>query len=652
MSKISRQSHLVLLSGICTVIIALMLMLFLNKACCPVLESGTPGLSSGNLSLCNLKLTGSSVDFHLENPAAFSLYIPNDRGCTLTVNGKEYFSKYDQEYLVCPLSGFSPDNEPADFHAELYCPFGYDPYFDNNPLYLGTRARIEGLILAGSFQRFFVIGIAFTILLYSLSLYAGKPSEKYLLFLALLAYSTSARTLWNARPVLKQIPLTNLLLLGTIDFPWFGHPLNYHLSFMALKLLIAWLRCRLLGEFVSVKIGGRSYFSLCLPSFLIALPFGFWNLGYYSAQIWIILVHLCEFFVLVRGAANHLRTCMTLTAAWGLTLVLRLCDLAFTAGILSHGFLEAALKPQGIIETFYIIAFVAVINLKFAHKYQEADRLSVSLEETNRNLEAIVASRTRELSDTCRRLNEIQQQKSEFMANIIHNLKTPLFSLYGYADMALDEIEDAPELARKHIMEINKNTSYARQLIDNLFLCMRLEDGKVQYNRLPFPVTMLLEQLRSTSLPKTKAAGIELVIEPCRSSIMLHGDLLYLRQAFQNMIDNGIRHSPAHTVIRISAEIPDTIVPQTAAGSEAVPAPARCVCITLRDQGEGISPEEMPLIFSRYYSGGRKGASSSGLGLTISKGIIEQHGGRIEVESTLNQGTTFRIYLPCTTAFP
>ena len=634
MSKSYHRNLLIFFTGICAFCWMLLLIRFANHASCPVYEPGSPALSAGGYSLCSLKLTGPSFTFHLEpsaDPASLSLYVPNDRGCVLTVNGTTFACAPDQEYLICPLSDFVSGTAAADFHVTVTYPHGEDPYFGTKLLYLGSHSRILRLVESGSFQRFFVIGISFTILLYSLSLYAGKPSEKYLLFLALLAYTTSARTLWNALPALKHIPATNLALLGTVDFPGLVYALDYHLSFLVLKFLIAWLRCRLLREFVPVAIGRRPYIRFCaaaLPAVLLACFLGH---GYYAIQLWMLAVHLLEFYVLIRG--GHLPTRLVLSAACGLTVALRLYDVACTLDLVSHGYLEAGLKPQGIMETFYIVAFVAVINLKFARKYYEADLLSLSLEETNRSLEAKVADRTRELSDTIGKLHEVQQQKLEFMTGILHNLKTPLFSLYGYTDMAIDELTDDPALARKHMQEVNRNADYVRQMIDNLFLCIRLEDGKVQYRPAPFPVSVLLEQLESTSLPKAAAEELTLEICPNPPKVTLNADLLYIRQAIQNIIDNAIRHSPPQSVIRILADTREK--------------EGDCyVCLCVRDHGDGISAQELPLIFSRYYSGGKKGASSSGLGLTIARSIVVQHGGWIEVDSEPGRGTEFRVVLP------
>lgn len=647
MSKFYREKpsvfSSVFLAGAVSMLLVLLLVIFLNGTLCPSVRPGDTALSDGKLSLCRLQTDGDSLEFSVRQPRDLCLFIPNDTGCTLTVNGIPLTREFGQEHLRCRLSDFVqvpadtqdessqtaiPSDTQAAFRVSLSTPYGDDPGFGKPLLFLGRQHAIDSLILAGSFERFFVIGIAFTILLYSLSLYAGKPSEKYLLLLALLAYSTVARTLWNALPVLKEIPAANLLLLGTVNFPGLDFPADYHLTFLLLKLLITWLRCRLLGEFVSVQIGRRSYFFFCMLAFAAAVPLCLAGYGYYTVNFWLLFTYVLEFYVLARSSGNLL-TRIILAVGWGFTVAFRVAALGCTAGVLPHGFLEAAVKPQGIIETFSIIAFVIVINLKFAQKYQEADQLSLSMEEANRNLETIVQNRTQELSEAYNTLSEVQQQKSEFLANTIHNLKTPLFSLYGYTDMALDELTEAPELARRHLLEINKNTSYARELIDNLFLCLRLEDGKVRFNKMPFAVSMLFEQLESTSMPKASSSGIRLAVCPGDAPITLNADLLYLRQALQNIVDNAIRHSPADTEITISAA-----------------KEADTVRITIRDQGEGIPADELPLIFNRYYSGGKKGASSSGLGLTISREIIEQHGGTIEAESTPGRGTVFYILLP------
>lgn len=575
------------------------------------------------------------------------LFIPNSGTTAMTINGKVFYPTDGREYTLCTLKDYVElKDDNTVFSVAVYSRADRAPSA-GNLLYLCSEELAVRLISAGSFQRFFVIGISFMIVFYSLSLFRGKKSEKYLIYLAVYAYTTTARTLWNALPILKSIPLSNLLLLGTVNIPGLPQIVCYYLSYMSIKAVIASLRYMLLREFVPVKFGRYPYIGGIFVLFVLLLPFCFAGHGYLASQLFILFIHTAEFIILVRGCRSRFSTCAVLMTALSITAALRVSDLLYTCGLVTHGMIEASLKLQGITEVFFALAFVIVINLKFAGKYSEADLLTVSLEEANQNLEHKVSLRTEELtarnaelSQAYKQLNDMQLQKNEFMTNIIHNLKTPLFSLYGYADMAMEELEDAPELARKHLEEINKNTNYARQLIENLFLCMRLEDGKVKFQPVPFSAELLLQQLESTGSAQANASGINLKVVHTDEELTLTADMLYLRQALQNILDNAIRHSEHDTEIAIRAE------------RQQDPELGSSVCFTIKDMGEGIAPDELPLIFGRYYSNGKKGASSSGLGLTISKGIVEQNGGRIEVSSSLGIGTEFRVLFPLTVDIP
>lgn len=547
------------------------------------------------------------------------LYIPNGQNCLALVNGVLYSASREQEAILIPLS-------PGG-HAQVRIGYTYagDPNFRNRLVYLGAQRRMESIFRIGGYQRFFIIGISFALLLHCLSLYAGKPSEKCLLLLAFLAYSTSARTLWNALPALKHLQLSNLLLLGTVNLPGSPYTVDYNVSFLVLKLIIFLLRFSLITEFMSIRLGGISSRQICLASFAVVFVCCLLDFGYYPTQLWMLAMHGLEWVLLSRSLPRHKRESSVLLLAWLLTLSLRLFDTACVLGVISHGFIEAAFKIQGLIETFYTIAFVVVVNLKFASKFQEADALSHSLEEINHNLEKTVSERTASLTETCRQLNALQQSRTEFMSNIVHNLKSPLFSLYGYTDMVLDTIDSDPEQAKRFLQEINRNTAYARDLIDKLFLSIRLESRNIAFHPIPCLASQLLTQVVSTSLPNAEAKGIHLKVLPGDGDTPLSVDVLYMRQALQNIVDNAIRHSETGTSIRLSAQrLGDRLV------------------IAIADEGDGIPPDRLPHIFERYYSHSK----SSGLGLSITREIIAAHQGSISVKSRVNQGTTFTVELP------
>jgi len=668
MSKHNRRA-LGFIIGIGFLVLFLELLLLVNTAfCSPVPENGEIRLSaSGLYSLDNIMTDASlteTITDSAENPLITKtgelcvpcslfegesallpyLYIPGSGSTRLWVNGTQITAEAGKDYIAVNLHEFHRECDSIDgisvFSLKLCTQSGDGSSASGKLIFLGSQATVNRLHSAASFQRFFVIGVSFMVVLYSLSLYSEKQSEKYLLLLALLAYTNTARTLWNAIPALKTMLIPNILLLGTIKLPGATEAASFYVSYMLLKYLIAYLRFLLVREFIDFKQPSRNYLIICTVLLAVLLPFCFAGRGYFASQAFILIVHFLEILIIAFGAGSSFKVCAIFGVAWSITVSLRIFDILSTGNLIQHGMIDAGVKLQGIVETFCILAFVVAINLKFAHKYKEAEQLSISLEHMNKNLEALVAERTEELTESNRQLtsaygqlHDIQRQKDEFMTNIIHNLKTPLFSLYGYADMAMDELEDAPGLARKHLEEINKNTSYARQLIDNLFLCMRLEDGKIKYNRMPFAVSLLLAQLDSTSRARTDAAGIKLTVLLPENDRIITADLLYIRQSLQNIVDNAVRHSAAGTEIVISTR------EEEKDGRE-------YVSFRIQDHGEGIAEDEIPLIFGRYYSGGKKGATSSGLGLTITKEIIAQHGGFITVESRLGEGTCFTVSLP------
>lgn len=551
------------------------------------------------------------------------LYIPNGQNCVVEVNGSLHSASRSQEAIWIPLM----PGEPTA--VRIGYTYAGDPNFCNRLVYLGSAPHIEAIFRIGSYQRFFIIGISFALLLHCLSLYAGKPSEKYLLLLAFLAYSTSARTLWNALPALKHLQISNLLLLGTVNLPGSPYTVDYNVSFLVLKLIIFLLRFSLITEFMSIRLGRVSSRQICLTSFAVVLVCCLLDFGYYPTQLWLLCMHALEWLLLARSMQTHRRESSILLLAWLLTLSLRLFDTACILGFVPHGFMEAAFKIQGVIETFYTVAFIIVINLKFASKFQEADELSHSLEKINRDLESIVSERTASLRATCEQLSELQKSRAEFMGNIVHNLKSPLFSLYGYTDMALDALDHDPEQARHFLVEINRNTAYARELIDKLFLSIRLESRNITFHPIPCPAAQLLAQVVSTSQPNAEARGIHVDVLPGDEDTLLFVDVLYLRQALQNIVDNALRHSGAGTSIRLNARKTGNVL-----------------TISIADEGEGIPADQLPHIFERYYSRGKSEAASSGLGLTIAREIVAAHHGFISVKSEVGSGTTFTIELP------
>jgi two-component system OmpR family sensor kinase len=259
------------------------------------------------------------------------------------------------------------------------------------------------------------------------------------------------------------------------------------------------------------------------------------------------------------------------------------------------------------------------------------------------DMNSIVPSGPHEVQDLTRAFNSMidrvessQKSQREFVANVSHELKTPLTSIQGFAQAILDEAADTPE-KRKQAAEIiyNEAGRMHRMALDLLDLA-RLEAGTADLKMSMVDVKALLHNVAARFTPQAQKAGIHLQLNIPANLPSLLGDGDRLAQVFTNLIDNALKFTPANGQVILSA---------TSAGEE--------MEISITDSGSGVPKEALPRLFDRFYqvdasrAGGEK--HGAGLGLAIVKEIIEAHGGRISVRSELGHGTTFVIHLPLAT---
>ena len=255
---------------------------------------------------------------------------------------------------------------------------------------------------------------------------------------------------------------------------------------------------------------------------------------------------------------------------------------------------------------------------KFSRKFSQSDILTAQLEQR-------VAERTQVLADTNRQLLDPQQKRQRFMTDIVHNLRSPLFVIEGYLDFLSDERGNLTPSGEKYLTLATEKLGYLERMVDDLFFISRLEDGQIKFHFTQFQLEELLRDAVQDAAVKAEEKHITPILR-CPPILMV-GDQFHLRQALDNLLDNSIRHSPAGSSIQVSAAVQgDT------------------VCIEIQDWGDGISAEQLPHIFERYSSKGSSG--STGLGLSICREIVQHHGGKILVRSTLGEGSTFILQLP------
>ena len=226
-------------------------------------------------------------------------------------------------------------------------------------------------------------------------------------------------------------------------------------------------------------------------------------------------------------------------------------------------------------------------------------------------------------------LRRLEAVRRDFVANVSHELKTPLTSIIGYAETLTTE--DAGKDAERFAHTILNNARRMQELVDDLLDLSRIESGRWQPTLARVDVAGVVGEAWAEFLDRARARRIKITVA---ASVARHvkADPDALRQILTNLFDNALRHTPAGGRITVTAE-----------------ASAGGVTIAVADTGSGIASEHLPRIFERFYRadpGRSRAEGGTGLGLAIVKHLIEAHGGRVEARSTLGEGTTILLFFP------
>ncbi len=226
---------------------------------------------------------------------------------------------------------------------------------------------------------------------------------------------------------------------------------------------------------------------------------------------------------------------------------------------------------------------------------------------------------------------ETEQMRREWIANITHDLKTPLSPIKGYSEILLDNTPKTEEQCRQYALIMLKNAAHIENLVDDLKLTYQLEHDMVPINRQDQNLIRFLRELVIDILNRPEYESRCIQFESMDETIQFSFDYKLLTRAFQNLIINAFVHGDKNTEITLQ-----------------ITATENDVKITVADNGKGMTEEETDRLFERYYRGTstENKPEGTGLGLTIAKNIIELHGGSISASSIPDIGTIFLIYFP------
>jgi two-component system OmpR family sensor kinase len=240
---------------------------------------------------------------------------------------------------------------------------------------------------------------------------------------------------------------------------------------------------------------------------------------------------------------------------------------------------------------------------------------------------------TRAFNSMVMRVQGSQRSQREFVANISHELKTPLTSIQGFSQAILDGTADTPNERRQAAQVIYNESARMHRMVLDLLDLARLDTGTADISMGPVNISVLLNAVAEKFVPQSQKAGIEIKINVASNLPLVFADGDRLSQVFTNLVDNALKFTPHGGVIKLEALI---------LGEE--------MLISIADTGAGIPLEAQARIFDRFYQAdpARKGGErhGAGLGLAIVHEIVQAHGGRITVRSGLGKGTTFDVFLP------
>jgi signal transduction histidine kinase len=234
-------------------------------------------------------------------------------------------------------------------------------------------------------------------------------------------------------------------------------------------------------------------------------------------------------------------------------------------------------------------------------------------------------------------LEETDRLRRELISNVSHDLRTPLATMHGYIDTLLLKNNELDPTERERYLQISrKHTERLAALIGDLFELSKLDSGSMPLSLETFSLAELLHDVVHDFELEARRRGVKLGLKGEPERALVHADIGLVQRVLENLIRNALEYTPAGGSIDLTVSArPDDVA----------------VCVS--DTGCGIPQDEIDSIFDRYFRSNREQLSrgqSSGLGLAIVKRILDLHGSRITVSSSVNEGTRFEFNLPAPVA--
>ena len=227
-------------------------------------------------------------------------------------------------------------------------------------------------------------------------------------------------------------------------------------------------------------------------------------------------------------------------------------------------------------------------------------------------------------------LERAEQQRRNLMADVAHELRTPLSNIQGYLEAVRDGLLQPDNATMDTIYQ---QVQHLSRLVEDLRLLALAEAGTLRLDQVPDSLEEVLRRSLEAVRPRAEAKGLSISLELPPQLPLVHMDRTRIAQVVGNLLENAVLHTPEGGRVTLSAEL----------------AGVATAIVIVADTGEGIPAEELPLVFERFHRvdpSRSRATGGVGLGLTITKRLVEAHGGTIRAESTLGEGSRFIFHLP------
>lgn len=332
---------------------------------------------------------------------------------------------------------------------------------------------------------------------------------------------------------------------------------------------------------------------------------------------------------------------LTILISLVLAAVISSVDIYFEASIKHFAVIFILVFVLSALLMYYVVDIYLRNRIKLVYKIIHQFKLSKSLKESigdtlgddplaemERQVKDYVVNNSRELED----LRKLEQFRKEFLGNLSHELKTPLFNIQGYVHTLLEGAMDDPKFARQFLERTSKSIERLSNLVDDLDAISRLERGEESIHKETFDIHQLVKDVYDSMELKAERKNFSLHIKKeSDKPFFVNADKEKIRQVITNLVDNAIKYgNESGRVVASFYDMDDNILTE------------------ITDNGIGIPEEHLPRLFERFYRVDKhrsREQGGTGLGLAIVKHILEAHQQTINVRSTKGVGTTFAFTL-------